>query len=241
MKETENRSGESPKIFASGVDCYCRRMMTSPRSPHARRQLRLIAAAIFGCGVGLLVGLLADPVYGLAAGWVGAASVYVTWVWLVIGRMDPEQTRQHATTEDPGRTLGEMLVLAASVASLGAVALLLVRAHRLQGLTQDAVAALALITVALSWAVIHTRYALRYARVYYSDPVGGIDFHGKVEDARYVDFAYVAFDLGQTFQISDTDLETSQLRGIVLRHTLLSYVFSTVVLATVINLVASLG
>ena len=64
---------------------------------------------------------------------------------------------------------------------------------------------------------------------------------GRWRTLAYVDFAYVAFDLGQTFQISDTDLETSQLRGIVLRHTLLSYVFSTVVLATVINLVASLG
>lgn len=196
---------------------------------------------VVGFIVGAIVGVFIHFEYGLAAGWVAASGGYVLWVWLAVGRFDPSQTRRHATREDPGQAVGDLLVLAASVASLGAVALLLVRAHRLQGFPQDAAATLALLTVASSWALIHTRYALRYARVFYSTPVGGIDFHNPDEDPRYVDFAYLAFDLGQTFQVSDTNLGTSQLRGIVLRHTLLSYVFSTVVLATVINLVASLG
>jgi uncharacterized membrane protein len=77
--------------------------------------------------------------------------------------------------------------------------------------------------------------------VYYSEPIGGIDFNTSEEDPRYVDFAYLSFDLGMTFQVSDTNLHTSELRAIVLRHTLLSYVFGSVVLATTINLVAGLG
>jgi len=197
--------------------------------------------AVVGCIVGVVVGILSRFEYGLAGGWVTASGGYVLWVWITVGRFGPGETRQHATREDPGRAVGDVLLLAASVASLGAVALLLVRAHQLNGVAQDAVATLALLTVASSWALIHTRYALRYARVFYSSPVGGIDFNNPEEDPRYVDFAYLAFDLGQTFQVSDTNLRTSQLRGIVLRHTLLSYVFSTVILATVINLVASLG
>lgn len=203
--------------------------------------VRLLLVAGFGIVVGAVVGFITDSGYGLAAGWVAGCAAYLVWVWGSLGRMDAAATRRHATREDPGRAVGEVIVLAASIASLGAVALLLIRAHQLHGPAQAVVAGLALFTVASSWVVIHTGYMLRYARLYYTEPIGGIDFHGPVENARYVDFGYVAFDLGQTFQISDTDLLTSRLRGIVLRHTLLSYAFSTAVLATAINLVASLG
>lgn len=187
------------------------------------------------------MGVLSEVSYGLAAGWVAGSVLYVVWVWVAVGRMDATATRRHATREDPGVAVGEAIVLGASIASLGAVALVLIRAHHLHGVAQDAVAGLALLTIASSWVIIHTRYMLRYARMYYTEPVGGIDFHCPVEDARYVDFGYLAFDLGQTFQVSDTNLLTSRLRGVVLRHTLLSYVFSTAVLATLINLVAGLG
>jgi uncharacterized membrane protein len=160
---------------------------------------------------------------------------------MVVGRLGPTQTQTHATLEDPGSTISELLVLVASVASLAAVVVLLVRAHSVSGLAQGAIAGLALGSVALSWTLIHTLYTLRYARVYYSDPIGGIDFNTQDELPRYVDFAYLSFDLGMTFQVSDTSLRTSELRAIVLKHTLLSYVFGSVVLATVINLVAGIG
>lgn len=40
-----------------------------------------------------------------------------------------------------------------------------------------------------------------------------------------------------TYQVSDTDVSSSTIRAIVLRHSLLSYVFGTGILATAINLV----
>jgi uncharacterized membrane protein len=203
--------------------------------------LRLIVVTVVGLVVGFAVGATSYLSFGLASGWIAASALFVAWVWITVGRMDAAATRAHATREDPGRTAGGVLVIAASIASLGAVALLLIRAHQLHGLAQDFVALLALLTVASSWAIIHTRYMLRYARMYYTEPIGGIDFHGPVDRARYMDFGYVALDLGQTFQISDTDLQTTEFRAVVLRHTLLSYVFSTAILAAVINLVASLG
>jgi uncharacterized membrane protein len=57
----------------------------------------------------------------------------------------------------------------------------------------------------------------------------------------YRDFAYLAFTIGMTFQVSDTTLQTSEIRRTALRHALLSYVFGAVVIATTINLVAGLG
>jgi uncharacterized membrane protein len=54
------------------------------------------------------------------------------------------------------------------------------------------------------------------------------------------DFAYLAFTIGMTFQVSDTDLQTSALRRIALRHMLVSYLFGAVIIAVTINLLAGL-
>ncbi|TPW70858.1 DUF1345 domain-containing protein [Schumannella sp. 10F1B-5-1] len=199
---------------------------------------RLIIMAIVGIAVGVTVGILGDWTYAPVAGWVAAALTYVIAVWTVVLRFDAAATETHATREDPGIIPGELLVLTAAIASVVAVVLLVLDTRT--GGEQLAAAALGFASVALSWALIHTLYTLRYARIYYAHPVGGIDFNGN-ERPRYVDFAYVSFDLGMTYQISDTSLRTSQLRGVVLGHTLLSYAFGTLVLASTINLIVGLA
>ena len=88
--------------------------------------------------------------------------------------------------------------------------------------------------------MVHTTYTTRYALLYYTGKPGGIDFN-QGEPPAYVDFAYLAFTLGMTYQVSDTDLQTRPIRATALRHALLSYLLGAVVLATVINLVAGLG
>ena len=97
---------------------------------------------------------------------------------------------------------------------------------------------MALASVALAWSSIHTVYALRYARLYYSPPEGGIDFH---DDApSYADFAYLALTIGMTFQVSDTNLTGKRVRRTALHHALTSYVFGAMILAVTVNLVAPL-
>jgi uncharacterized membrane protein len=88
--------------------------------------------------------------------------------------------------------------------------------------------------------MIHTVYALRYAEIYYRDPVGGVDF-GDTKSPVYADFAYLAFTLGMTFQVSDTTLSRREFRAAALRQALLSYLFGTIIIATTINLIAGLG
>jgi uncharacterized membrane protein len=132
-----------------------------------------------------------------------------------------------------------LVLVSASVASLVGVGFDLVKAHQLSGTGRIILTATGLATVVLSWAVVHTVFALRYAHEYYTAPVGGIDFKN---DARpdYQDFAYVAFTVGMTFQVSDTDIQKRIIRRTILRHALLSYLFGAVILAVTINVVASL-
>ena len=70
--------------------------------------------------------------------------------------------------------------------------------------------------------------------------VGGIDF-GQSGRPCYSDFAYLAFTIGMTFQVSDTQLETRELRRTVLRHAVLSYLFGSLILASTINLLVSMA
>jgi uncharacterized membrane protein len=197
---------------------------------------RAAAMVVLGLVVAAVVGLTMSWWYAPVAGWAFACAIYVARVWSHIGRMDNATTRTHATREDPGRAASDLLVLCIAVASLGAVVVLLVHTSKSHGTDQVLGAVMGLLSVALSWTMLHTLYTLRYACMYYEDPVGGIDFNTQ-EDPCYVDFAYLSFDLGMTFQVADTNIHTTRLRGVILRHTLLSYVFGTIILATTVNLI----
>ena len=205
-----------------------------------RYAARFVAMLVAGVVVGGVAAALGGGASSIVVGWAAACLVYVSWVWLLIARMGPEETASHAAREDPVRGLAELLILAASLASLAAVAMLLVDARSASETRGGVLAAMALGSVALSWLLIHTLFTLRYASQYFAGEAGGIDFNTD-EPPRYVDFAYVAFSLGMTFQISDTNLLSSAFRATALRHALLSYVFGTVVVATTINLAVNLS
>lgn len=203
-----------------------------------RTRAKMTTAIGSGVVVAVVVGLLNAWHYAAIAGWAAACIVYIAWVWLSVWRLDADTTKDHATLEDPGRRTTDLLLILASVASVVAVVFILVDAKSLKGGAQLGVALLAIVSVALSWTLVHTVYTLRYARIYYRTG-GGIDFNQK-EPPRYSDFAYLAFTLGMTFQVSDTNIQNAFIRATVLRHTLLSYVFGTVIVAATVNLVAGL-
>ena len=198
-------------------------------------------AALIGIIIAAGVTLMQTWTTGVLLGWMAAAVAFLVWTWITIWPMDPAGTARHAVREDPGRAAADVVVLVAAVASLGAVASFLLAAGSGSDQTGTAVqAALCLGSVALAWGTVHTIFTTRYARLYYTGPDGGIDYNE--DDApQYSDFAYLAFTIGMTFQVSDTALTTKQIRATALRHALLSYLFGAVVLATTINLVAGLA
>ncbi len=201
--------------------------------------VRLVAMLIVGVVATLITGSLGEWAYAPTVGWCVAALVYSSWVWIRIARLDPRQTQAHASREEPARGVSDLLVILLSIASLFAVAFVLVQASGAQGIAKGLLATLALVSVALSWILLHTLYTLRYASQYYTEGKG-IDFN-QDRAPQYTDFAYVAFTLGMTYQVSDTDITNHTIRSTVLGHTLLSFVFGSVILATTINLVAGLS
>jgi uncharacterized membrane protein len=200
--------------------------------------VRISVTVMLGVVVAVAVGHTVGLRFALV-GWIVAAGVYVAWTQFILRGMDAEQTRIWVTREDPTRWLADVVVLSASVASLGGVGYV-VAAGAHSGTVALAAAIVGVLTVAASWLAVHTLFTVHYARLYYSGEPGGINFHDP-EPPCFRDFAYVAFTVGMTFQVSDTEICLSSIRATVLRHALLSYLLGAVVLAVTINLIAGLG
>ncbi|PRB12385.1 hypothetical protein CQ047_01840 [Microbacterium sp. MYb72] len=211
-------------------------------TPSARAfvRLRALLSIIGGLAAGIAVGPLLGVAAGILTGWGVFALTNVIWVLLLIWRMDAADTRAHATLEAPGRRVARLISILGSLVSLGSVLVVLVQAQKTPGVEEYLLAGIAVLSVAASWALIHTEYVLRYARMYYSEPVGGIDFNQE-EDPEYTDFVYFSVGLGMTYQVSDTNLTRNEFRRVVIAQTVLGYLFGTVILASIINLVVGLG
>ena len=211
----------------------------SERMRTASAGQRVTVAMLAGAVAGVVVSLVTVPSAAVLAGWDVAVVIYLVWVFIAVWRLNPGTTARLAKREDPSSAVAELVVLAAGTAMLVAVGFALVRAGQATGGMKAMLVTLGLVSVVLSWTLVHTVYALRYARTYYSEPVGGIEFN-EAEPPTYTDFAYFAFTVGMTFQVADTNITSKAIRRITLRHALLSYLFGAVLLGLVINVVATL-
>jgi len=174
---------------------------------------------------------------GVLIGWSAATLVFLTWVWVMIGPLDAKKTAQFAVSEDDSRAAADATLIGASVASLIAVGLTLADASKASGVHALLLTIVAVLSITLGWAAIHTTFTLGYARLYYQPPSGGIDFESEPD---YRDFAYVAFTIGMTYQVSDTQISRREIRHTVIKHALLSFVFGTAIIAVTINVLANL-
>jgi uncharacterized membrane protein len=171
--------------------------------------------------------------------WDATAVAYLASVWGSVARLTAARTRQLASAEDGSRRAAEGMLVAASVASLVAVGFILAEAGRAAPGQRGLLTAFAVVSVLLAWSVVHTVFALSYARLYYAPPVGGLGF-GEGDPPGYGDFAYVAFTIGMTYQVSDTEISKRPIRRAAIHHALLSYVFGAMILGIIINSIATL-
>jgi uncharacterized membrane protein len=178
----------------------------------------------------------------VVAGWDAAALTFLVSIWPVIIRADGAHAAQLATREDETRGSAAVLLVGASVASLLGVVLTLDLAGRQGGPLRVLLISVAVLTVVLSWTVVNTVYTLRYADLHYRSREVGIAFGDPdgQEQPTYRDFAYVAFTIGMCYQVSDTTVRDRRIRGAVLSHAFLSYLFGVVIVAGSVNLIAGL-
>lgn len=211
----------------------------------SRVRLRWGIAILCGIAVGIGGGMVLGPAAGLLAGWAVLALVNVAAALGEVWPMDAEATRAHATLEDPSHRIARFIAVLGSLASLGAVVIVVVQAGATTGGEALALAGIAVLSVVASWALIQTDYMLHYARLFYQpgpgcEPARGIDFN-QDQDPEYTDFVYFSVGLGMTYQVADTSVGSNAIRRVVIAQTLLAYLFGAGILATVINLVVGIA
>jgi uncharacterized membrane protein len=207
---------------------------------HMSSRVRVTVSLLVGVVAGLILWFVVPAALAVLLGWDAAALAYVASAVIVGRRLDARTTAEVALREDPGRATMDVILLGAAVASIGAVVAVIATAGKAGGVNQETAVAIAVGSLFLSWSLVHVLYAARYARLYYTPPVGGVDFNNDVQPS-YTDFAYLAFTIGMTYQVSDTSLRAPVMRRTALFHALLSYLLGAVILAATINLVASLA
>jgi uncharacterized membrane protein len=208
---------------------------------HAPGRRRFLVVLAIGLVAGWVIGIWTPWQQSTLGGVDTGAAVYLCVVWPIILRVDGAKTRRLATREDESRTVGALLIVAVSMASLLAVGFGLSLAGERAGSERFLLVATAMLTVVLAWWLMNTVFTLRYADLYYRRPdPPGIDFGPESVPPSYRDFAYLAFTIGMTYQVSDTTVPGRPIRRTLLAHALLSYVFGVVIVAGAVNLAAGL-
>ena len=208
------------------------------------RPVRLVYArprTFFAVALGIIAFFLLPSslrlVTRLLIGWDSFVAVYIVLVYVMMGRSNLNTIRRMAALQDDGRFVIPLLTALGAFASLAAIVFELG-----QGQHKPAELIFATLTVALSWASVHTGFALHYAHEYYrGHKPGGLQFPSgdKDDHADYWDFVYFSFVIGMTAQVSDVGITDKTIRRIATIHGIISFVFNTALLALMVNIAAS--
>lgn len=205
-----------------------------------------VATALVAGALGYVVLALLLPTAVAAMGAVTLAEImFLTLSLATLWPMDVRETGASATREDLTPRADEVLVALASVLAMVCIVTLHLGISRgadgevVTGGWQSVQALLTLAGVFGAWACVHQTYAVHYAHLYYSDdngPVGGIEF-GPEGKPAFFDFLYFSYAIGMTYGVTDLTVTSRKIRKVVLRHSMLSFIFGMVILGAAINLV----
>jgi uncharacterized membrane protein len=212
------------------------RKMSRPVRVVYARPRTFISMAI-GVAAFLLLPASLRLVTRLLIGWDGFVALYLLLVYAMVLRSGLARIRRNAVLQDDGRFLILLLVALGAFASIAAIVFELGAGHR-----SPLELVFATATIALSWAAVHTAFALHYAHEFYRGPrPGGLQFPSGDEhiDADYWDFVYFSFVIGMTAQVSDVGITDKTIRRTVTVHGIISFFFNTALLALMVNIAAS--
>ncbi len=223
-------------------------MVSMPERRPWRRVLVLVARghprSLLSIAIGLIVMAALPGAWRIATrlliGWDVGIGLYLLAAYELIWRSDVTRMRRRAALYDEGALTILVLTVGAALASLGAIIAELGVSHGVSG-RPPAQLALAAATIGLSWAFIHTIFALHYAHEFYGDRPGaacGLAFPGG-EEPDYWDFVYFSLVVGMTSQVSDVAVTSRRIRRTVSAHGTVSFLFNVAFLALTVNIVAS--
>lgn len=209
------------------------------------RLFRLHAALWLGLAVLVAVIALGSSVRDwptrLAAGWGAGAAAFLTLTFLRLMRArSVAAIRQRAAELDQAGGAVLPLSLLAATASV----FIIVMEAATGGPPSAGSAFFSIGVIALSWLFVHVIFTLHYAHEFYAPAAAGgvrqgLIFPGE-EDPDYWDFLHFALIIGVASQTADIQISSRTLRRIATLHSLVAFLFNTVILALAVNMAVNL-
>ncbi|BAZ70965.1 hypothetical protein NIES4106_57620 (plasmid) [Fischerella sp. NIES-4106] len=210
-------------------------------------EVRLMLSAAFAGAISwLLPASLGGEVRVLVA-WIVGVFCFLTLMGVVILRSTSTETLRQARRREPNALGVLVLVIFTTCSSIFIIGLMLTDSKTTPQPLLAIQIWLSLAAVLCSWLLTHLMFGLQYARMYYNEVedanieayAGGLAFPSD-EPPDYLDFMYFAFTISMTSQTSDVSITTRGVRRLVLLHELVSFFFYSVIIASIVNTVASL-
>lgn len=202
----------------------------------APRHGRFLIAFALGVAAGIAAWALSvAPDFAVLAAADVFFLIYLALTARILDSTGPDELRRHAAEDDEGVVL--IILLAALAAGVSVTAIFLVLNADASSI---AARAMALVSLPLGWATIHTLAAFHYAHLHYLGDEPGFGFPGK-GDPNAMDFLYASFTIGMAAQVSDVTVQTRPLRRAVLVHGVASFFYNTCILALAVNAALTAG
>jgi len=212
------------------------------------RLARLHARLLISAAVGMAVTLgLAMTDWSMATkllvGWDIGVVLYLALAYQLVVTCGIEEIRRRAAEDDEGALALLILTGLSGLAIMGAIVAELGIA-KVSGQPRSGYGiAIAVVTIIVSWAFVHTIFALHYAHEYYGargdNAIGGLNFPGR-QPPDYWDFVYFSLVIAMTSQVSDVVITSKIIRRIVTVHGVLAFFFNVAVFALTVNIVSNL-
>ncbi|HWH81494.1 MAG TPA: DUF1345 domain-containing protein [Burkholderiaceae bacterium] len=209
---------------------------------HVTTRPRMALSVVAGVAAALAAPGIDHLVTRSLLGWNVGVWLFLATVGMLMFRADHEHLRRAAIAQAEGAATVLAVVITAAVVSIVAIVIELAAAKQGSHHAWPHVL-FALATVAGSWLLLPTLFAMNYASLYYRSEHGsGLRFPDPDEKFRpdYADFLYFSFTIAVASQTADVSISNRPMRRLVLLQSVLSFVFNTTILAFTINIAASL-
>lgn len=176
----------------------------------------------------------------LLVAWVSGAGVFLGLSWRLFLTADEARVRARAALEDEKTPVILLVVLVAVLASLVGIVMAMIESKTGTSFEKGLVATLAGLTLVSSWLVLQTVFVIHYAHRHFGGAKTEVFGFSGDPPSSYMDFVYLSFCIGATFQVSDMTVNTTRLRNLITAHAAAAYFYNTAILALGINIIAGL-
>jgi uncharacterized membrane protein len=182
----------------------------------------------------LLISTMATGLFVILAGWDSAAMMLFGLVcYSFLPLKNGERTKKVVSQEGIRYPALDLLIILAAMMSIFTAILLLTRSKG-----NSVEIAFCMLSIFITWNLIQLLYSVHYTEMYYQHN-SGVSFND-TQNPNFWDFLYLSYTIGMTYQVSDNSFSTTHFRRVALGHALISFSFSTVLIAITINFVGGL-